>query len=172
MKIPTPREALEDPTASYWLKEALEAALTRDPVDAAADARELAGVLGEHARKVLEQDMAEVAREAAGALKFRLSTIVRVLDEALALMVPDLEGLHSSDPDVLMAADRAASRLHAEVQVLQGQRDNLALALSRALGEFDRHGISDGIEWYRRTLAEFGGPEFCTVPHAAVPDDN
>lgn len=36
-----------DPTASFWFKDALSWALTRDPVDAANDAEELAQVLKE-----------------------------------------------------------------------------------------------------------------------------
>ncbi|MEL7491691.1 MAG: hypothetical protein AAGJ73_13315 [Pseudomonadota bacterium] len=39
------QEILNDPAASKWLKEALEKALPRDPVDAANDAEVLAMVL-------------------------------------------------------------------------------------------------------------------------------
>ncbi len=38
-------KVLADPAASYWLKEALERALARDPVDAATDAAILATIL-------------------------------------------------------------------------------------------------------------------------------
>ena len=40
---------LADPAASYWLKNALRAALTRDTVDAAHDAQALARLLAERA---------------------------------------------------------------------------------------------------------------------------
>jgi len=42
---PTIGEILEDPAASFWLKDALRSALSRDPVDAANDADVLARVL-------------------------------------------------------------------------------------------------------------------------------
>lgn len=43
---------LADPTTSYWLKSAIEAALTRDPVDALNDALVLAAVLDGRLRDV------------------------------------------------------------------------------------------------------------------------
>jgi hypothetical protein len=43
--IPTPAEILGDPSASNWIKSALQSALDRDPVDAANDAAILAEVL-------------------------------------------------------------------------------------------------------------------------------
>lgn len=42
---PTPDQILNDPAASFWLKETLQKALTRDPVDALNDAETLASVL-------------------------------------------------------------------------------------------------------------------------------
>lgn len=42
---PDAQEILASPSASFWLKEALQAALQRDPVDAANDAELLASVL-------------------------------------------------------------------------------------------------------------------------------
>ncbi len=42
---PDAQEILASPDASFWLKEALQAALQRDPVDAANDAELLASVL-------------------------------------------------------------------------------------------------------------------------------
>jgi hypothetical protein len=42
-----------DPAASSWLKKALGAALTRDPVDAANDAEVLARILDRRCRKAL-----------------------------------------------------------------------------------------------------------------------
>ena len=43
---------LADPSTSFWLKSAIEAALTRDPVDALNDALVLAAVLDGHLREV------------------------------------------------------------------------------------------------------------------------
>lgn len=40
-------QILADPTASYWLKDALRSAMARDPVDAANDAEFLSAVLAE-----------------------------------------------------------------------------------------------------------------------------
>ena len=47
---------LADPSTSYWLKSAIEAALTRDPVDALNDALVLAAVLDGRLRDVLGLD--------------------------------------------------------------------------------------------------------------------
>ena len=44
---------LADPSTSYWLKSAIEAALTRDPVDALNDALVLAAVLDGRLRDVV-----------------------------------------------------------------------------------------------------------------------
>jgi hypothetical protein len=40
-----PETIIQDPAASYWLKAALEKALTRDPVDALGDAEILVAAL-------------------------------------------------------------------------------------------------------------------------------
>ncbi|MBI2770346.1 MAG: hypothetical protein HYX47_12040 [Burkholderiales bacterium] len=53
MPTPEPEAALRDPAASTWFIRALEAAMRRDPVDAANDADVLARILGKHANKVL-----------------------------------------------------------------------------------------------------------------------
>lgn len=45
---------LDDPGTSYWLKHALAAALTRDPVDASNDAELLAAILSEIANQDLD----------------------------------------------------------------------------------------------------------------------
>lgn len=45
--------ALADPAASYWLRDALCAALNRDPTDAANDAARLASLLEAHANAAL-----------------------------------------------------------------------------------------------------------------------
>ena len=45
---------LADPTTSYWLKSAIEAALARDPVDALNDALVLAAVLDAHLRSAFD----------------------------------------------------------------------------------------------------------------------
>ncbi len=47
---------LADPSTSFWLKSAIEAALTRDPVDALNDALVLAAVLDGRLRDVLGLD--------------------------------------------------------------------------------------------------------------------
>jgi len=47
---------LADPSTSYWLKSAIEAALTRDPVDALNDALVLAAVLDGRLRDVFGLD--------------------------------------------------------------------------------------------------------------------
>lgn len=49
---------LADPGASYWLKQSIETALQRDPVDALNDALVLAAVLDGHLRDVLDLNCA------------------------------------------------------------------------------------------------------------------
>lgn len=46
---------LSDPSASYWLKDTLRSAITRDPVDAANDAETLAQVLRAYCDKLTRQ---------------------------------------------------------------------------------------------------------------------
>jgi len=46
-------EILNDPAASDWLRQALQAALERDPVDAANDAEALAQILIARAERIL-----------------------------------------------------------------------------------------------------------------------
>ena len=48
-------QLLGDPSCSYWLKDALSSALTRDPVDAANDAEVLATLLDARCRKLLNE---------------------------------------------------------------------------------------------------------------------
>jgi hypothetical protein len=48
MKTPNPCEILEDPSASSWIKQALQTALDRNPVDAVNDASLLFRVLDAH----------------------------------------------------------------------------------------------------------------------------
>ena len=43
--MPTIQEILSDPASSFWLKQALQQALQRDPVNAAHDSRLLADLL-------------------------------------------------------------------------------------------------------------------------------
>ena len=45
---------LADPSASHWLKQSIETALQRDPVDALNDALVLAAVLDGHLRDALD----------------------------------------------------------------------------------------------------------------------
>lgn len=58
MKTPTVQELLDSPSVSFWLKNALRAALSRDCVDAAADAGLLADVLQERADEALGRSAA------------------------------------------------------------------------------------------------------------------
>jgi len=44
-EIPSINEVMEDPSASFWLRQALRGALARDPVDAANDAEMLTRLL-------------------------------------------------------------------------------------------------------------------------------
>jgi len=48
-------QVLADPAASFWLKEALRSALTRDPVDAANDAEVLARLLDRRCQEILRR---------------------------------------------------------------------------------------------------------------------
>jgi len=50
--LPTIAEVLQDPAASFWLKDALHSALGRDPVDAANDAEVLAKLLDRICRSI------------------------------------------------------------------------------------------------------------------------
>lgn len=53
-KLPTIEEVLADPSASFWFRNALLAALSRDPVDAANEADVLARLLDKRCREILE----------------------------------------------------------------------------------------------------------------------
>jgi hypothetical protein len=59
---------LNDPTASYWLKANILAALKRDPVDAANDAEVLSLLLGARAAAMLRGDRLRALYSAGGAL--------------------------------------------------------------------------------------------------------
>jgi hypothetical protein len=54
-ELPSIEEILLDPAASFWLRNALRSALTRDPVDAANDAEVLARLLDRRCRSILEK---------------------------------------------------------------------------------------------------------------------
>ena len=54
-ELPQIEEVLRDPAASFWLKDALNSALARDPVDAANDAEVLARLLDRRCRQILGQ---------------------------------------------------------------------------------------------------------------------
>ena len=56
LRLPSIEEVLADPAASYWLKESLMSALSRDPVDAAHDAEILARLLQRRCRAILSHD--------------------------------------------------------------------------------------------------------------------
>ena len=53
-ELPSIDEVLADPSASFWLRNALLAALSRDPVDAANDAEVLVRLLDRRWREILE----------------------------------------------------------------------------------------------------------------------
>ena len=53
--LPSIEEVLRDPAASLWLRNALRAALVRDPVDAANDAEVLARLLDRRCRSILSE---------------------------------------------------------------------------------------------------------------------
>lgn len=64
--LPTVEELQADPASSYWLKFALQAALGRDPVDAANESELLAAVLAARARRLLmsnRQSQAEFSND-------------------------------------------------------------------------------------------------------------
>lgn len=46
--LPTPEHIQADPASSFWLRDAINAALKRDPVDALNDAEVLVAVLKSH----------------------------------------------------------------------------------------------------------------------------
>lgn len=52
---PTIQDVLNDPSASYWLKDALQSSLSRDPIDAANDTELLARLLSQRSQDVLAQ---------------------------------------------------------------------------------------------------------------------
>jgi hypothetical protein len=54
-ELPQIEDVLHDPAASFWLTDALRAALARDPVDAANDAEVLARLLDRRCRKILSE---------------------------------------------------------------------------------------------------------------------
>ncbi len=54
--VPTVEDLLKDPSTSFWLRNALTSALSRDPVDAANDAEVLARVLDRQCRLILKQE--------------------------------------------------------------------------------------------------------------------
>jgi hypothetical protein len=53
--LPSIEKVLRGPAASLWLRNALRAALVRDPVDAANDAEVLARLLDRRCRSILSQ---------------------------------------------------------------------------------------------------------------------
>jgi len=57
---------LNDPTASYWLKETILAAMKRDPVDAAKDAEVLSLLLNSRATAMLRGDRRRALYSAGG----------------------------------------------------------------------------------------------------------
>jgi hypothetical protein len=57
--MPLCENILDDPAASFWLKNALQSALNRDPVDALNDAEVLVVVLKERLDFVFNEEAAE-----------------------------------------------------------------------------------------------------------------
>lgn len=55
-ELPTTEEVLVDPSASFWLRNALLAALSCDPADAANDAAILARLLDKRFRQIVEEN--------------------------------------------------------------------------------------------------------------------
>lgn len=55
-------EILADPCASFWLKNALQSAMRRDPVDASNDAHVLAELLHQHCNEVYAKVAAMLER--------------------------------------------------------------------------------------------------------------
>ena len=56
----TIEEILADPSVSYWLKDALQAAYEQDPVDAMRDARWLLKLLGERYTQIVNRDLVSI----------------------------------------------------------------------------------------------------------------
>jgi hypothetical protein len=57
----TIEEILADPSVSYWLKDALQAAYEQDPVDAMRDARWLLKLLGERYTQIVNRDLVSIS---------------------------------------------------------------------------------------------------------------
>ena len=51
--LPTIEEVIADPGTSFWLKEALQVSLRRDPMDALNDASLLANLLTRHVEQII-----------------------------------------------------------------------------------------------------------------------
>ncbi|WP_199041229.1 MULTISPECIES: hypothetical protein [unclassified Dyella] len=66
MSNPTIESVLADPGASNWLKDALRAAITRDPVDAANDASTLKNILEDRCDQAVETAWDEFCEQMAG----------------------------------------------------------------------------------------------------------
>ena len=60
--LPPIPEILSDPAASSWLKNALQEALSRDPIDAANDAEVLAELLDRRCCEIFSQSVADAGR--------------------------------------------------------------------------------------------------------------
>jgi len=71
----TLKEILEDPGISYWLKDAIQTAYERDPIDALHDARRLLRMLGERYTQIVNRSqLPGLARLYAGATEWRRSS--------------------------------------------------------------------------------------------------
>jgi len=71
----TVKEILSDPTASYWLKDAIETAYKRDPIDAMNDARRLLKMLVERYTQIVNRDPAIVSPKLGRSCESRIGTL-------------------------------------------------------------------------------------------------
>ena len=62
LKMKTPESALNDFSASYWLKDAVRTALDRDPVDALNDAAVLYVLMNDNLNKIQAQNRDDMSR--------------------------------------------------------------------------------------------------------------
>jgi len=73
---PTVESIILDPSSSYWIKDALDSALARDPVDAANDAEVLAAVLKDECDRKLAADLAALNGNQAGRKCIRCGYVI------------------------------------------------------------------------------------------------
>ena len=74
MALPTIEQVLASPATHYWLKDALQSALTKDPVDASYDAELLAKLLRARLDSILGQTHPDIEAPAFRRSSFRAYT--------------------------------------------------------------------------------------------------